>query len=54
MLFYAINLDAVSLFADSSFSFLALLNLCLYLMYQFVWMNEYYILVQKKSMIVKQ
>ena len=29
MPFYAINSDAVSLFADSSFSFLALLNLCL-------------------------
>jgi hypothetical protein len=28
MPFYAINLDAVCLFTDSSFSFLALLNLC--------------------------
>jgi hypothetical protein len=33
MLFYAINLNDVSLFADSSFSFLAVLNLYLNLMY---------------------
>jgi hypothetical protein len=31
--FYAINLDAVSLFADSSFLFLAMLNLYLIMMY---------------------
>jgi hypothetical protein len=30
---YAINSDAVSLFADSSFTFLAKLNMWLYLMY---------------------
>jgi hypothetical protein len=47
MPFYVINLDAVSLFADSYFSFLALLNLYLYLMYLSVWMNEYYVFVKK-------
>jgi hypothetical protein len=49
MSFYAINLDVASLFADLSFSFLALLNLCLYLIYQSVWMNECYILVKKNK-----
>jgi hypothetical protein len=33
MPFYAINLDDMSLFADSSFSFLVMLNLYLYMMY---------------------
>jgi hypothetical protein len=39
MLFYAINLDVVSLFADSSFMFLTMLNVCLYLIY-FISLNE--------------
>ena len=33
LLLYAINLSAVSLFADSSFTFLAMLNMLFYLMY---------------------
>jgi len=40
LLLYAINLSAVSLFADSSFTFLAMLNMLFYLMYsQSGWMN---------------
>jgi hypothetical protein len=37
--FYAINSDAVSLFADSSFMFLTMLNVYLYLIY-FISLNE--------------
>jgi hypothetical protein len=37
---YAINLDVVTLFADSSFTFLAILNMWLYdVFYQFEWMS---------------
>jgi hypothetical protein len=46
---YAINSDAVGLFADSSFTFLAKLNMWLYLMYSVdlnEWMSFY--LCQKK------
>jgi len=38
--FYAINIDVVSLFTDSSFSFLTNLNLyCIDVLYQFEWIN---------------
>ncbi|CAJ2651670.1 unnamed protein product [Trifolium pratense] len=37
---YAINTDAVSLFADSSFLFLAMLNVYLDLMYYINYWNE--------------
>jgi hypothetical protein len=41
--FYAINMDDVSLFADSSFLFLATLDLyCIDVLYQFEWMNIVY------------
>jgi hypothetical protein len=46
MSLYAINLDAVSLFADSSFMFLAVLNdvLC-----RFEWINIILFLLKKKD-----
>jgi hypothetical protein len=47
---YAINSDAVSLFADSSFTFLAKLNMWLYLMYLSIWMNKYYFIYVKKKL----
>jgi hypothetical protein len=37
---YAINMDAVRLFADSSFLFLAMLNLYLHVMYSINYWNE--------------
>jgi len=41
--FYAINMDAVSLFTYSSFLFLANLDLyCMDVLYQFEWMNVIY------------
>jgi len=43
---YAINLDAVSLFADSSFTFLAVLN---DVISRFEWMNIILFLSKKKS-----
>jgi hypothetical protein len=49
MSLYAINSDAVSLFADSSFTFLAKLNMWLYLMYLSIWMNEYHFVCVKKN-----
>jgi len=49
--FYAINMDIVSLFTDSSFSFLANLDLyCINGLYQFEWMNIIYF-GQKKAHI---
>jgi len=51
--FYAINMDDVSLFTDSSFLFLA--NLDLYridVRYQFEWMNVVYF-CQKKKLVFK-
>ena len=50
---YAINSDAVSLFADSSFTFLAKLNMWLYLMYLSIWMNEYHFVCVKKKKILR-
>ena len=48
--FYAINMDVVSLFTDSSFLFLAILNLyCIDVLYQFEWMNIVYF-CQKMNM----
>ena len=38
---YAINIDAVRLFADSSFLFLAMLNLYLHVMYSINYWNEW-------------
>jgi len=50
LLFYAINTDVVSLFADSSFLFLANLDLyCIDVLYQFEWMNIVYFCKKKKS-----
>jgi len=47
--FYAINMDVVSLFTDSSFLFLANLNLhCIDVLYQFEWINVVYF-CQKKN-----
>jgi hypothetical protein len=47
---YAINFDVVCLFANSSFTFLARLNMWLYLMYSINWINEYhFIFVNKKK-----
>jgi hypothetical protein len=47
---YAINSDAVSMFADSSFTFLVILNMWLYdVFYQFEWMNIVLFLSKKKS-----
>jgi len=41
--FYAINMDVVSLFTDSSFLFLANLNLyCINVLHQFEWVNIVY------------
>ena len=46
--FYAINMDAVNLFTDSSFLFLANLNLyCIDVLYQFEWMNIVYFCKKK-------
>jgi len=43
MLFYAINMYVASLFAHSSFLFLANMNLyCIDVLYQFKWMNIIY------------
>src|SRR3954471_19877211 len=48
--FYAINMDAMNLFADSSFLFLAILNLyCNDVLYRFELMNIIYFLSQKKN-----
>jgi len=48
--FYAINMDAVSLFTYSSFSFLANLNLYyIDVFYQFEWMNIVYFCKKKNS-----
>jgi hypothetical protein len=44
---YAINLDVVSLFAGSSFLFLAMLNFYLYMMYSINYCNEWILLVKK-------
>jgi len=47
--FYAINMDAVSLFTDSSFLFLANLGLyCIDVLHQFEWINIVYF-CQKKN-----
>jgi hypothetical protein len=47
MPFYAINTDAVSLFADSSFLFLAILSLyCINVLFS-IWMNEYLLFSKK-------
>jgi len=47
--FYAINMDAVSLFTNSSFLFLANLDLyCIDVLHQFEWMNIVYFW-QKKT-----
>ena len=50
--FYAINTDAVSLFADSSFLFLAILNLYCIDVLLSIWMNEYLLFSQKKTFII--
>jgi hypothetical protein len=50
MSFYAINLDVVCLFAVSSFSILAMLNLCLYLIYS-INLNEYLFILVKRKVI---
>jgi len=51
--FYAINMDAVSLFTDSSFLFLANLNFyCIDVLYQFKWMNIVYFCKKIKLMVV--
>jgi hypothetical protein len=52
-MFYAINMDAVSLFTDSSFLFLANMDLyCIDVLYQFEWMNIVYF-CQKKTPMLK-
>jgi hypothetical protein len=49
--FYAINMDVVSLFIDSSFLFLANLDLyCIDVLYQFEWM-EYLLFLSKKKIV---
>jgi len=46
--FYVINMDVVSLFTDSSFLFLANLDLyCINVLYQFKWMNIVYFFKKK-------
>ena len=48
--FYAINMDVVSLFTDSSFLFFENLNLyCIDVLYQFEWMNIVYFCQKKKT-----
>jgi len=48
--FYAINMDVVSLFTESSFLFLANLDLyCIDVLYQFELMNIFYFCKKKKS-----
>jgi len=50
--FYAINMDAVSLFTNSSFLFLANLDLyCIDVLYQFEWMNIVYFCQKKKYLV---
>jgi hypothetical protein len=51
---YAINSDVVNLFADSSFTFLAKLNMWLYLIYLSIWMNKYYFVRVKKNHILDE
>jgi hypothetical protein len=48
---YAMNLDAVNLFSYSSFTFLAILNLYLYLMYSVNYWNEWISLFFVKKII---
>jgi hypothetical protein len=52
---YAINLNDVSLFADSPFMFLAILNMWFYLMYSIDW-NEWisFFFNKKKNKILKK
>jgi len=53
LLFYAINMDVVSLFIDSSFLFLANLDLyCIDVLYQFEWMDIDYF-CQKKRLLLQ-
>jgi hypothetical protein len=48
--FYAINMDAVSLFADSSFLFLAIMNLYyIDVLFLFEWMNIICFVKKKKN-----
>jgi len=48
--FHVINMDVLSLFTDSSFSFLVNLDLyCIDVLYQFEWMNIVYFCQKKKS-----
>jgi len=53
LLFYAINMDAVSLFTDSSFLFLANFH-CIDATYQFEWMNIIYFCKKKTSKLITE
>jgi hypothetical protein len=52
--FPSIKSDVVSLFANSSFTFLTKLNMWLYLIYLSIWINEYHFVCVKKNIVSYQ